>query len=164
MHSADLMFVIAQIAVALAGFSAIIVALNQKPIHEWVLMDQVNIRLLVQLSIVVIFFSLIPSLLAISTPISDVWRYCLWAYGLIHLADAGFFLFFKSKRAPTIFRVAAFCGLIVGLAQVAIAWLGGDLARESMYVFTLIWHLGIIFMAFILLLYQMGDIKGKPDN
>ena len=66
MHSADLMLAIAQIAVALAGFSAIIVALNNRPIREWILMDQVNIRLLIQLSIVVIFFSLIPSLLALS--------------------------------------------------------------------------------------------------
>jgi hypothetical protein len=164
MHSADLMFVIAQIAVALAGFSAIIVALNQKPIREWVLMDQVNIRLLVQLSIVVIFFSLIPSLLAISIPVSDVWFYSLWAYGLIHLADAGFFLFFKSKRAPTIFRIVAACGIIVALAQIAIAWFSGDVVKESAYVFTLIWHLGVIFMAFILLLYQMGDIKETPDN
>ncbi|MEO1889768.1 MAG: hypothetical protein ABGX33_07615 [Cycloclasticus sp.] len=164
MNSADLMFAIAQIAVALAGFSAIIVALNNKPIREWVLMDQINIRLLIQLSIVVIFFSLIPSLLAISISVSDVWLYSLWAYGLVHFADAAFFLFFKSKRAPTIFRVAAFCGVIVGLAQITIAWLGGDIARESMYVFTLIWHLGVIFMAFILLLYQMGHTEEVADN
>ena len=164
MHSTALMLAIAQIAVALAGFSAIIVALNNKPIRKWVLMDQVNIRLLIQLSIVVIFFSLIPSLLAISIPVSDVWLYSLWSYGLAHLADAAYFLFFKSKRAPTIFRVAAICGVIVGLAQVTIAWFGGDIARESMYVFTLIWHLGVIFMAFILLLYQMGDTEKATNN
>lgn len=164
MHSADLMFTIAQIAVALAGFSAIIIALNQKPIREWVLMDQVNIRLLIQLSIIVIFFSLTPSLLAISIPVSTVWLYSLWAYGLVHLADAAFFLFFKSKRAPTIFRVVALCGIIVGLAQVTIAWLGGDIARESIYVFTLIWHLGVIFMAFILLLYQVRDADHETNN
>lgn len=164
MHSADLMFAIAQIAIALAGFSAIIVALNQKPIREWGLMDQINIRLLIQVSIQVVFFSLTPSLLAISLPVSDVWLYSLWAYGLVHLVDVSFFLFLKSKHAPTIFRVAAACGFIVGLVQVALAWFGGDIARESVYVFTLIWHLGIIFMAFILLLYQMGHTEEVTDN
>jgi len=164
MHSVDLMHTIAQIAVALAGFSAIIVALNQKPIREWELMDQVNIRLLIQLSIVVIFFSLVPSLLAISIPISDAWLYSLWGYGLVHIADAGFFLVLKSKRAPTVFRVVASCGVIVGLLQIAIALLGSDTARETMYVFTLIWHLGVIFMAFILLLYQVRDHESEPDN
>jgi len=47
---------------------------------------------------------------------------------------------------------------------VSIAWFGGDIARESMYVFTLIWHLGIIFMAFILLLYQMGHAEEVTDG
>jgi hypothetical protein len=127
-------------------------------------MDQINIRLLIQLSIVVIFFSLLPSLLAISMPAHNIWLYGLWGYGLVHVVDASFFLFFKSKRAPTIFRVAAFCGVIVGLGQVAIALLGSNVARESMYVFTLIWHLGVVFMAFILLLYQVRhtEEEGEP--
>ena len=61
MQSADMMYAIAQIAVALAGFSAIIIALNPKPINDWELPEQVNIRLLLQISIVAIFFALIPS-------------------------------------------------------------------------------------------------------
>ena len=155
---------IAQIAVALAGFSAIIIALNPKPIHDWELPEQVNIRLLIQISIVVIFFALIPSLLVISMPINDVWRYSLLGYGLVHTADAGFFLFLKSKFAPTIFRFAATLGLLVGLAQIAVAWLGHDIARESMYVFTLLWHLSIIFMAFILLLYKVRSTSNDTTE
>ncbi len=83
MHSAGLMYTIAQIAVALAGFSAIIVALNQKPVREWDLADQVNIRLLIQLSIAVIFFSLLPSLLSIFLKRNDIWLCSLWAYSLL---------------------------------------------------------------------------------
>ncbi|HAI97700.1 MAG: hypothetical protein CL866_03615 [Cycloclasticus sp.] len=164
MHSAGLMYTIAQIAVALAGFSAIIVALNQKPVREWDLADQVNIRLLIQLSIAVIFFSLLPSLLSIFLKRNDIWLCSLWAYGLIHFLDAGFFLYFKSKHAPNIFRIAASCGVTLALVQMAIAGLGNDVARESVYVFTLIWHIGIIFMAFILLLYQVRDVEDETNN
>lgn len=159
-----MMYAIAQIAVGLAGFSAIIIALNPKPIRDWELPEQVNIRLLLQVSIVVIFFALIPSLLVISLPISDIWRYGRFGYGLVHTADAGFYLFFKSKFAPTIFRFAATSGLLVGLTQIAVAWLGHDIARESMYVFTLLWHLGIIFMAFILLLYKVRSTSNDTTE
>ncbi|MGB1427409.1 MAG: hypothetical protein ACPHFR_05765 [Cycloclasticus sp.] len=164
MHSADLMYTIAQIAVALAGFSAIIVSLNQKPIRDWDIADQVNIRLLIQISMVVIFFSTFPSFLAIFLSNSDIWLYSLWGYGLIHLTGAGFFLLLKSKHTPRIFRFAAILGITVGLLQVATAYFGSDLARESMFIFTLIWHLGIIFMAFILLLYQIRDTTNNVGN
>ena len=106
MQSADLMYAIAQIAVGLAGFSAIIIALNPKPIREWELPERINIHLLLQVSIIVIFFSLIPPLLAISMQPSNIWRYCLWGYGVLHVADAGFFLFFKSKSVLN-FKIGA---------------------------------------------------------
>jgi hypothetical protein len=76
-------------------------------------------------------------------------------YGLIHLVDVAFFLKNMTKDTSPIFRNGAICGACIALAQVSIAWLGNDVARETMFVFTLIWHLGVVFMAFILLLYQM---------
>ena len=83
MQSTGLMFTIAQIAVGLAGFSAIIVTLNAKPIREWDDTDRLNLRLLIQISIYVIFFSLLPPMLAIPFAPHLVWMYGLWAYGLI---------------------------------------------------------------------------------
>ncbi len=55
MQSTGLLFTIAQIAVGLAGFSAIIATLNAKPIREWDDTDRLNLRLLIQISIYVIF-------------------------------------------------------------------------------------------------------------
>lgn len=159
MQSAQLMFTIAQIAVGLAGFSAIIVTLNPKPIREWDDTDRLNLRLLIQISIYVIFFSLLPALLAIPFNTHLIWMSALWAYGLVHLADVTFFLINMTKETPSMFLNAAICGACIALAQIGIAWLGNDIARETMFVFTLIWHLGVVFIAFILLLYQMR----KPD-
>jgi len=158
MQSTGLMFTIAQIAVGLAGFSAIIVTLNAKPIREWDDTDRLNLRLLIQISIYVIFFSLLPPMLAIPFEPHLVWMYGLWAYGLIHIVDVSFFLINMTKGTPTIFRSVAICGACVALIQVSIALLGGDIARETMYVFSLIWHLGVVFMAFILLLYEVKKL------
>jgi len=151
------MLTIAQIAVGLAGFSAIIVTLNDKPIRDWDDTDRLSLRLLIQVSIMVIFFSLLPSLLLISLNTGEVWLYGLWVYGLIHLADVSFFLIHRTNATSHIFRNAAICGVAVALAQVGVAWFGEDVAREWLYVFSLLWHLGVVLMAFILLLYQLRE-------
>jgi len=155
MQSTGLMFTIAQIAVGLAGFSAIIVTLNQRAIRDWDDTDQLNLRLLIQISIYVIFFSLLPSVLSIPLEPHSVWLYALWIYGLVHIVDVIFFLKNLTKEMPLLFRNAAICGGCIAIAQVVIAWQGSDVARETMFAFTLIWHLGVVFMAFILLLYQL---------
>lgn len=111
MYSINLMLASAQIAVGLAGFSAIIVTLNDKPIRDWDDNDKLNLRLLIQVSIMVIFFSLLPSLLLISLNTNEVWLYGLWAYGLIHLVDVSFFLIHRTNTTSHIFRNAAFCGV-----------------------------------------------------
>jgi len=155
MQSPGLLFTIAQIAVGLAGFSAIIVTLNPRPIREWDDTDRLNLRTLIQISIYVIFFSLLPPLLSIPLDNHLVWLCALWGYGLIHIADVSFFLMNLTKDMPSLFRIAATCGVVVALVQLLIAWQGNDVARETMFVFALIWHLGVVFMAFVLLLYQL---------
>ena len=155
MQSIDAARTIAELIVAVAGFSAIIVALNPLPVREWHETDKFNLRLLIQVSVFAILFSLVPTLLVVSLEVDDVWKYGLWAYGLLHMGDVSFFLFNMTKETPVVFRNAGICGELVAISQIGIAWQGDSIAREMMYMFTLIWHLGIVFMAFILLLYQI---------
>ncbi|MEH6543023.1 MAG: hypothetical protein V7721_03685 [Porticoccaceae bacterium] len=157
MQSTDLILGISQIAVGLAGFSAIIVTLNPKPIRDWDKTDQLNLRLLIQISIIVILFSMLPFLFSVTLNKAETWKYALLIYGVIHLADVGFFLLKKTKNTSNIFRYFALCGCCVALAQIAIGLFGSTPARETMYLFVLVWHVGIIFMAFILLLYQIKE-------
>lgn len=155
MQPSDLLLTVAQIAIGLAGFSAIIVTLNPKPISEWDVTDRLNLRLLVQVSFVVLFFSLLPFILAVPFGIGDSWFYGLWLYGIYHIVDVSSFLLRMTKETPSIFRITAFVGLCVAASQVGIALLGTSILRETAYVTTLGWHLCVIFMAFVLLLYQL---------
>ncbi len=153
MQSTDLTLTIAEISIAIAGFSAIVVMLNAKPIRDWDDTDRLNLRLLVQVAIFTILMSLLPSVLNVSLSELNVWKYGLWAYGLIHLVDVSSFLFGMTKETPNVFRNAAVCGVLIAFTQVLTAWTGTSTAMETVYVATLVWHLCITFMAFILLLY-----------
>jgi len=155
METFDLLLTMAEVAVGLAGFSAIIVTLNRRPIREWDDTDQLNLRLLIQVSGLTIFFSLLPLLLQIPLSIPDTWLYGLLIYGLIHIIDVSFFLMNVTPETPPVFRNSARTGFCVAVIQLIVFGVGTTVWQEAVYVFTLFWHLGIVFLAFILLLYQI---------
>jgi hypothetical protein len=67
----------AQVAIGLAGFSAILVALSGKP-HQWTPVDAFRIRNILAFSFQSVFLSLVPFVLAFfSLPQSTVWRVSL---------------------------------------------------------------------------------------
>ena len=159
MQSANLLLTMAQIAIGLVGFTAIIVALNARPIREWEMADQLNLRVLVQVSFLMLFFCVLPFVLAVSLETDDVWFYGLAAYGIIHIVDVSSFLLHVTKEFPIVWRVSASAGFLIALSQVGIAFLGNAVMWESAYVATLIWHVYVIFLAFVLLLYQVRKAK-----
>ena len=155
MDTASLLLSVSQLGVGLAGFSAVIVTLNPRPIKEWDTTDRLNLRVLVQVSFVVLFFSLFPLVLGISLSDEKVWLYGLWLYGVLHLIDVSSFLLKMTPETPAIFRFTAYGGVAVAIVQIAIAWLGDSNTRELTYVATLVWHLYVVFMGFVMLLYKM---------
>ena len=70
MPSNDILVLVAELAVAIAGFSSVVVALGRRPVAEWLPGEQRNLRILLQVSAIAILFSLFPLILqrAISTP------------------------------------------------------------------------------------------------
>lgn len=160
MDSSSLLLTISQLAIALAGFSAIVVALNGKPVREWDDTDRLNLRCLLQVAIYVLAFSLFPFLLAVSLTPAGMWRYGLLIYGLFITFDAGFFLRKMTRDSPVLFRNAGIGGVCVGLFSIGIALLANQTARETMYLIALFWQLGIVLMSFLLLLYQVR----KPNR
>jgi hypothetical protein len=155
MQSADLLLTMAQVAIGLVGFTAVIVTLNPRPIREWEATDRINLRILVQVSFVMLFFCLLPSVLAVSLEPDDVWFYGLAAYGIVHVVDVSSFLVHMTIAVPIVWRASGCAGFLVALSQIAIAFLGNAVMWETAYLVTLIWHVYVIFMAFVLLLYQM---------
>jgi hypothetical protein len=155
METSSLLLAISQLALGLAGFSAIIVTLNPRPVKEWDLTDRLNLRLLVQVSFVALVFSLLPFLLSITLSDDQVWLYGLWLYGVLHLLDVSTFVFKMTPETPTVFRITGYIGIVIALIQVLTAWRGETSQRELAYAATLVYHLYVVFMAFVLLLYQL---------
>src|SRR5262252_1877031 len=74
MDVANALLTVAQVAIGLAGFSAILVALSGKP-HQWTPVDAFRIRNILAFSFQSVFLSLVPFVLAFfSVPESTVWR------------------------------------------------------------------------------------------
>ena len=71
---ANALLTFAQVAIGLAGFSAILVALSGKP-HQWTPVDAFRIRNILAFSFQSVFLSLIPFVLAFfSVPQSTIWQ------------------------------------------------------------------------------------------
>lgn len=78
---------LAQVAIGLAGFSAILVALSGKP-HQWTPVDAFRIRNILAFTFQSVFLSLIPFVLAFfSLPESTVWKASLLTIATASLAD-----------------------------------------------------------------------------
>jgi hypothetical protein len=74
---ANALLTFAQIAIGLAGFSAILVALSGKP-HQWTPVDAFRIRNILAFSFQSVFLSLVPFVLAFfSLPEARVWQVSL---------------------------------------------------------------------------------------
>jgi len=95
---------LAQVAIGLAGFSAILVALSGKP-HLWTRVDAFRIRNILALSFQSVFLSLVPFVLAFfSLPESTVWHaslliLALGTLGGVVLVLSGVYRLSPSERA-----------------------------------------------------------------
>ena len=77
---------LAQVAIGLAGFAAILIALSGKP-HQWTAVDAFRIRNILAFSFQSVFLSLIPFVLAFfSVPEATVWKVSLL---IIAIATSG---------------------------------------------------------------------------
>jgi hypothetical protein len=95
---------LAEVAIGLAGFSAILVALSGKP-HQWTPVDAFRIRNILALSFQSVFLSLIPFVLAFfSLPESAVWKCSLLiiaiaTFGNVLLILSGVYRLSRAERA-----------------------------------------------------------------
>lgn len=84
---ANALLTLAQVAIGLAGFSAILVALSGKP-HQWTPVDAFRIRNILAFTFQSVFLSLTPFVLAfLSMPEPAVWRVSLLIIALATLGD-----------------------------------------------------------------------------
>ena len=92
----DLLQTLAEIAIALAGFSGVVVAFGGRNKS----LPSFRLSLLLSLSGEVALFSLIPMLLLIKFDEPKTWTIAGTLYGLVHLSHVAF-SFFESRREQT---------------------------------------------------------------
>jgi len=101
---ANALLTLAQVAIGLAGFSAILVALSGKP-HQWTPVDAFRIRNILAFSFQSVFLALTPFVLAFfSLPESTVWKVSLLiiamaTFGDVLLVLSGVYRLSPSERA-----------------------------------------------------------------
>ena len=101
---ANALLTLAQVAIGLAGFSAILVALSGKP-HLWTPVDAFRIRNILAFSFQSVFLSLVPFVLAFfSLPEPTVWKASLLILAMATLAGvllvlSGVYRLSPSERA-----------------------------------------------------------------
>ena len=158
MESQDALVLIAELAVAIAGFSSVVVALDNRTVKDWTPFQRHNLRILLQVSALTIFFALFPLILQRAVEGPSLWKWALGVYGVIHTIDVSSFIRRLPKNLPTANRVLPFVGLLIALASVSIAIFAPPLAAEVAYLCSLVWHLGIAAMGFAFLV--LGEPAG----
>jgi len=158
MASNDILVLIAELAVGIAGFSSVVVALDVRSVSEWSPSQQRNLRILLQVSAHAILFSLFPLILqrAVETP--AIWNPALAVQGAVHAVAVSWFLRHpvagESQIPPTI-------GLIIAVASLGVAALASPTFAEVTYLCALVWDLGIAGMSFALLVFRSPG-QGAP--
>ena len=154
-HSTDTLAVIASVAIAIAGFSGVVVALTGRTADSFGAVEKLNFRILLQVSALALFFALVPliSHRAFEPPLA--WRISMILYGAVHLCDAGFFVL-RTRDSTTLSplqRVAPRIGVVIAVMQLLLVVLGNTIVIEVGYLLVLLWHLAIAGMGFANLVF-----------
>ena len=158
-QSTDTLTVIASIAVTIAGFSGVVVALTGKTAERFDQAERLNLRILLQVSAFALLFSLIPLILHRVLPLDLSWRVAMLLYGSVHVIDAGFFVLKTGRlQAPSMAqKLAPLVGLTIAVGQLIVGAMAPIGWVEVFYLLVLLWHLGIAGMGFINLTFASRD-------
>src|SRR5262245_15275108 len=83
MEDVDALLALAQISVAFAGFSSIVVLFNRRDLAEWHALDTTRFRVMLLASLMAGFFAVLPlPLYKLRVPIDLLWSICSAALGI----------------------------------------------------------------------------------
>ena len=149
----DYLVTVAQIAIAIAGFSSIVEALSTRHVQHWTDVERYNFRTLLQVSAMALFFSLLPMVLVQLWDEYVAWRVALFVYGIFHLADVGSFMLKFPPGAPGLVKITMTIGLTIACSQIYIAIAQQENLMIFIYLVALTWQLLIAFLGFAMSLY-----------
>jgi len=164
--TADTLTAFAGIAIAITGFSGVVVALPGKTSEKFTELERLNFRILLQVSSLALFFSLFPLVLFPAFGTDLGWQIAMLVYGVSHLVDTAYFSLKTSHvitRSATQ-RLAPIIGVAIAISQLAVGALGPTQIIESLYFFTLLWHLAVAGMGFVKSVFASRDKDETPGD
>ena len=159
-YSTDTLAVIASVAIAIAGFSGVVVALTGRTTDTFGQVERLNFRILLQVSALALLFALVPLILHRAFEAPQAWRISMALYGMAHLLDAGFFVArtWSSTALSRLQRVAPRAGITIAAIQLLLVVFADTTVIEVAYLLILIWHLAIAGMGFANLVFAFQNV------
>jgi len=158
-YSIEFLAAVAGISITIAGFSGLVVALTGRSAEKFTPVERLNLRILLQVSALALFFSLLPLILHRAFEPDIAWRISMLLYGCTHVADAGFFILkTRGTHARSIMQnLAPMIGIIIAGSQLIVGVLAPITIVEVLYMAVLLWHLAIAGMGFVKLVFASRD-------
>ena len=151
---------VAEVAIALAGFTGVVAVLGNRRTHDWSPEERLQLRTLVETSLTALFASFAPAVLFLaldSEPV--VWRSANLFLGALHLANLIAFLRRATDAKPTASQKGL---LVIGIAMILAHFLtAGGLIPWYVLIF-LVGLLQQVFIAalnFVLLLFPVYNSR-----
>ena len=161
--TADYLYIIAEIAVALIGFSGVVTVLGHRGKGQWQTAEKVRLQAMVEPSIIALFGALLPATLGMVIEAGDgLWRLCNSLVLLMHLSAFTAYMF-RSRNAETFVSQKLMAGIavIVFLVQGASAI---NLISQHEFALALGLLLGLTVAIFNFCLLLFHIIQADPGS
>lgn len=150
MNDLGFFYTLAQIAIALIGFSGIVVVFGDRFKRGWTPEETLKFYALIAPPLTAFFCTFIPGILnTINEDIDFIWQLANAILGILHLANFGYFVL-KLKNAVTIQKVAGVSAVIMIIAHF-LAAINTIPFIETIFMIGLLQQVSVGILNFILL-------------
>jgi hypothetical protein len=158
MQSQDILQTISEVAIALAGFSGVVAVLGQRDRGSWSPAELLQLRTLVEPSLIALFGSLLPGTLQLASVSERMsWRISNGVLGVLGIAGLGAFIA-RARSARITPGQRVLLVLTVPAIGANLLALGGVLTQhELIFVLGLLFALAVAAYNFLLLLFSVGS-------
>lgn len=157
MEGSDTLPTLAEIAVGLAGFSAIVVIFKRRDAGTWLVADADRFHGMIVHSMVAAALCFVPAAVAVFTDASrTIWALSSGLLGVQVLAHTLLVLRLASTSSPNRLAVALGGGAVVVLQGLNVLGLGFD-REPGPYVLGVLWHLAHAGILFVMLVWVRSE-------
>lgn len=157
MQSHDMLQTIAEVAVALTGFSGVVVVLGARGGGSWSGEDLLQLRTLVEPSLLALFASFLPGTIQLAVSSEALaWRLSNGVLGVLGLVALAAFARRSRLAGTTIGQRVLAAVTVAGIGAVFLSAIGVLAHHELVFVLALLVALMVAAYNFLLLLFSMG--------